>query len=114
MVDFPMPIDPVSPIISIGQARRTSIWSSRKKIPATQLLQQRNERQSKDGEIIAFDPLEQLYTQSFDLISPDRRQNGIARLGQITAKEGRGEGPHCQASRFRRRPDHLAAFCEGD
>ena len=63
VVDLPMPMEPVRP--------RMNIVNSARQLSRRRKSQQRQKRQTKDREIIALDPLEQMDAGLFQLIGAD-------------------------------------------
>src|SRR5512147_2758353 len=72
---------------------------------APERIEQRQQRKAEDGEIIAVDLLEQLNSETFELISPDRAQNLFTGRGEITADELRRQLAHHQRRALAVGPD---------
>src|SRR5882762_4653742 len=67
--------------------------------------QQREQRKPEDGEVIAFDLLEQVAPQAFELIAADAGGDRRAGRVQIGVEEALGQRPHGQL-----RAVHMAEY----
>src|SRR4029077_14692765 len=81
---------------------------------APERIEQRQQRKAEDGEIVAVDLLEQLNSETFDLIGPDRAENLFTGSGEIAADELRGELAHDQCRALAVGPDGATVGREGN
>src|SRR3546814_4876880 len=73
---------------------------------AAKEAQQRQQRQTEDGEIVALDPAEELRPEPFELIGADRQKGIVADPVQVVLQEGVAERPHRQPRPRDMMPQH--------
>ena len=80
---------------------------------ATEFAEERQERQTEDGEVVPFDRLEETDAEALELIAADGGEDRIADAGAIVVEEGVGEGAHGHRRDRDVTPDDPAVLDEG-